>query len=512
MSTLKHTAYLVLLALAGCSSTHFPLLDDHSVVDGGAIGAGNGDGDNGEGDGDWGDGDWGDGDGDTGGASGTGGSGGTGTTDCTDLTCVPDEACQRGLCSHLPIDNVDKVDLLFMIDNSNSMRDEQASLAREFQRLINVLTTGDHDGDGQQDFSAARDLHLGVISSDLGVPGVPGVHELAGSGCEGLGDNGILHRTANLEAACSTTSFDPPFLTYLTVNGDSPAQLATDFSCIAALGVDGCGFEQQLESMLKAVWPGSDSQVRFVADPATGFGTTGQAGPGFPNGDFGRPDSVLGLVMVTDEEDCSSNRMDHFIPSASPAGLNTRCFFEGQRAEPNNLYDVERYIQTFKALRPGQEHLVIFSAIVGVPPELVTPEQLNRFDFSVPAQSDAFFDGLLATPAMQETLDPRGNMDPSDDNLVPSCDRGMDARAYPPRRIVQVAKAFGANGVVQSICQEDFRPAIDPIIERIASQLGSVCLPVPLDRLPDGSVACDVYWKLPVSRFGDAPTLLRGGT
>ena len=272
----------------------------------------------------------------------------------------------------------------------------------------------------------------------------------------------------------------------------------------------GCGFEQQLESVLKAVWPGNDQQVLFVADPASGFGMNGNAGPGFANGNFIRNDpnegpSLIALVLVTDEEDCSSNRMDHFVPGAATTGLNTRCFFEGQRAEPNNLYDIDRYIQTFKALRPGQENLVIFAGIVGVPPALVTPEALLEFDFSNTAEANAFFDGLLAAPAMQETLDPRGNMDPADDNLVPSCDRGMEARAYPPRRIVQVAKGFGGNGVIQSICQEDFRPAINAIIEVIAKQLGTVCLPRPLVRNSEGMVGCNVVWELPPNRLNDTP-------
>jgi hypothetical protein len=345
------------------------------------------------------------------------------------------------------------------------------------------------------------------VSSDLGLPGVPGI-----TGCMGLGDDGILRYRANPDiTGCSTAEFNPPFLTYNRDNMDDPAQLATDFSCIATLGTMGCGFEQQLESVLKAVWPGSDTNVRFVTDPATNFGATGQAGPAFPNGDFIRNDpnegpSLIALVLVTDEEDCSSNKMNHFVPSAATTGLNTRCFFEGQRAEPNNLYDIERYISTFKALRPGQENLVIFAGIVGVPPELVTSERLAEIDFSKPNESNAFFDGLLAAPAMIETLDPRGNADPADDNLVPSCDRGTDAKAYPPRRIVQVAKGFGANGVIQSICQEDFGPAMDAIIEVIAKQLGTVCLPRPLVRNAEGLVGCNVVWELPTQPIGGSPT------
>ena len=38
---------------------------------------------------------------------------------------------------------IDKVDLLFVVDNSGSMREEQASLRAQFPRLVDVLTSGD---------------------------------------------------------------------------------------------------------------------------------------------------------------------------------------------------------------------------------------------------------------------------------------------------------------------------------------------------------------------------------
>src|SRR5262249_24126472 len=125
-------------------------------------------------------------------------------------------------------------------------------------------------------------------------------------------------------------------------------------------------------------------------------------------------------------------------------------------------------------LRPGAEDLVIFEGIVGVPARLTTPEVLADVDFNAPDQAGAFFDMLLSTPGLQEQVDDKGTPNPlEDDGVIPSCDRGDGARAYPPRRIVQVAKRFGTNGIVQSICQEDFTPAIDRLVERIASKLGA---------------------------------------
>jgi hypothetical protein len=426
---------------------------------------------------------------------------------CLERELKPLNPCLvSGVAAEVKVSNVDKIDLLFMVDNSNSMRDEQRALAIEFPKLINVLTSGDRTQDGVQDFPPVKDLHLGVVSSDLGLGGINS------GGCTGFGDDGILQGTAAPDAVeCSASTFTPPFLTYRRTNNDDPAQLAKDFKCIATLGVDGCGFEQQLESVLKAVWPRNDPRVSFVKDQATGFGMSGNAGPGAPNGDFIRNDpnespSLIALVLVTDEEDCSSNSMEHFLPDANEHGLNTRCFFEGQEPEPNNLYDVHRYVDSFKALRPGNENLVIFAGIVGVPQRLVTEQELAKFDFSKPAEADAFFDGLLAAPEMQETLDTKNNADPADDNLKPSCDRGTDARAFPPRRIVQVAKGFGANAVIQSICQEGFGPAMDAIIAVIVNQLDSVCLPRPLVRNHEGLVECNVIWELPPNAMGDTPT------
>ena len=43
----------------------------------------------------------------------------------------------------IQVTNVDKVDLLFMVDNSNSMAEEQGLLATQFPTMINILTTGD---------------------------------------------------------------------------------------------------------------------------------------------------------------------------------------------------------------------------------------------------------------------------------------------------------------------------------------------------------------------------------
>jgi hypothetical protein len=71
-------------------------------------------------------------------------------------------------------------------------------------------------------------------------------------------------------------------------------------------------------------------------------------------------------------------------------------------------------------------------------------------------------------------------------------------KAFPPRRFIKVAKEFGENATIQSICSDDFTPAVDQIIDIIARQLGSVCLPRKLVANSEGKVNCDIIWELPL--------------
>ena len=197
--------------------------------------------------------------------------------------------------------NVDKVDLLFAIDNTETMGEEQAALAATFPRLIQRLATGDG-------FAPAKDIHLGVVSTDLGAIGANGF-----TGCEGLGDDGIMLNTPSPSIGSCQASY-PRFLSYVA-GISSPEQTARDFGCVASLGTVGCPLRQPLESALKALWPRHDpmavngvNRIKFLPD-ADGFGEDGQ-GDG-PNLGFLRNDptmglSVIAIVVVTDGDDCSS--------------------------------------------------------------------------------------------------------------------------------------------------------------------------------------------------------------
>src|SRR5205085_6258230 len=88
------------------------------------------------------------------------------------------------------VKNVDKVDLLFMVDNSNSMAGEQKSLREQFPVVIRVLTTGQRTPGDPSPFPPAKDLHVGIVTSDMGLPGVN-----FGSCHADGGDDGHLQHT-----------------------------------------------------------------------------------------------------------------------------------------------------------------------------------------------------------------------------------------------------------------------------------------------------------------------------
>ena len=320
------------------------------------------------------------------------------------------------------------VDMLWVIDNSNSMAEEQNNLAANFRTLIDVLTNPpDRDGDGMLDYPPVTDFRLGVITTDAGIGNVMNV-----DGCDALGDNGALITSSrSLDPVCAGATTGG--MAWLQYNGGDATSLSETFSCLARLGTEGCGLEQQLEAAHRAL-------------------TTQAAGP---NAGFVREGSLLAVVFVTDEDDCSASDPSIFEPGAlatlGPYG--TRC-----AEHPELLHPVSRYSEMLRGLRFGDQRLnpVVVAAITGAPNDLVgDPSRIN-------------YDALLTDPRMNYSRDPL-----DETRLTPACDVTGVGSAVPGRRIVQLVQDFAAtgDGVVQSICEDDFSPAVRAIAELIAARV-----------------------------------------
>ncbi len=359
-----------------------------------------------------------------------------------DRACADGLDCVDGACCEAA---GTRVDVLFVIDTSNSMREEQASLSAELPRMVRVLATGDLNLDGVPETAPVRDLHLGVITPDMGSGG----HTVPTCRNADRGEDAVLRTHPGITDGCaqrypSFLAFDPAV--------DDPATTATDLACVATAGTGGCGVEQPLEAVLKAVTPAS-SAVRFHG------GSTGHADGA--NAGFLRPDSVLVTILLTDEDDCSVRDAALFDPDGPYADtdLNLRC-----HRHPEALHPIERYVDGLLATRRDPRDLV-FAAITGIPVDLLV------------RGVEPDYPGILADPRMQERIDPD---EPA--RLLPSCDVGPRGVAYPPRRLVSAARAVeaaGGTGALGTLCKPDAGQAITAILERLTARLTESCVDGP---------------------------------
>ncbi|MFT3923301.1 MAG: hypothetical protein QM778_12275 [Myxococcales bacterium] len=386
-----------------------------------------------------------------------------------------------GTCQSLTIGN-GKLDLLFVIDNSGSMAQEQLKLAEQIPGLLRSLTMG-QAADGST-FMPMRDIHVGVVTSDMGLSGSQ--LQLPPS-CLGFGDDGVLRKGG---ASCSSAA-PSGYLSY-TPEQNNFEQTLTDLSCLAAVGTSGCGFEQQLEAMYKALAPAS---VKTFGQGTAGHGDLENQG-------FLRADAALAIVQLSDEEDCSVTPQGEVLfddPTSHPAvrfpgtsqnlGLNIRCAYgdpderESQVEKAGLIHPITRYVQEFKRdVKPNNPDSVAFIAIVGIP---------DGTEGMAPAD-------ILNHPSMGFAVDPQtGGGDPTNRNTAARdvCRQcvGLSAEdcmkqpvisqdqngsfvsnpqlitgAKPGVRFVKVAQAFGEHGSVRSICAESYAPAVDHLVQKIA--------------------------------------------
>jgi hypothetical protein len=278
---------------------------------------------------------------------------------------------------------VDKVDLLFMVDNSASMGDKQALLALAVPDMINRLvapncldangnptgTTANPDGscaNGKAEFPPVHDMHIGIVSSSLGGRGGDQCPANATSP-EGLpahnDDRGeLLNRggTPGNPTVENTVADTAPsnFLSWfpnVSQNAGHPTppttpiaqanQLVTDFTdMIAGVHEHGCGFEAQNEA-----W------YRFLVQPdpfdqITKNGTRAQlqgvdATILTQRHDFLRPDSLVAVIVVTDENEEAADPLsiggqgwafDNQNFPGSPNGAAPEGSIECQNLDPTN--------------------------------------------------------------------------------------------------------------------------------------------------------------------------------
>ncbi len=199
-----------------------------------------------------------------------------------------------------------KVDLLFVIDNSGSMADEQINLVASFPALINGMRT---------ELADTMGYNVGVISSDTYIGDIS---------CAPLQDGNLITRTAGID---SSNNVCGPFASgkrYMTEADD----LETAFACAAQIGTSGDGNERPMSALSAALSPAL-------------------TGPGMCNEGFLRDDALLVVVLITDEED------DHEVDGCM------------QDPQPGSVGEPAQWFNDVIAAKGGDESKVVVLSLVG---------------------------------------------------------------------------------------------------------------------------------------------------
>jgi hypothetical protein len=328
--------------------------------------------------------------------------------------------------AELPAAPTRQLDLLFVIDNSNSMGEEQLSLTTAFPELVGELD----DGAG-----GLPDLHLGVVSSDLGIGGF-----VAGD-CQGAGDDGLLQNAPRRNC-------DAPDGRYLVDVAEGSGRdrnytgsLGDAFACIAELGDRGCGIEQHLAAMKRAL-DGSRPE----------------------NAGFLRPGSFLGVIILADEDDCSASNPLLFDPSFELDDIDSiygnftsfRCTEFGVTCDGQTL---PRTSGSYASCRSRADSPYLYAPAVHADFLRSLRPPTHLFVASVAGPSSPFAVRMSNDRPL----------------LEPSC-TSASGEADPAVRLNELTAGFGDHGAQVSICSDDLRARMAGVGRQLGTLLAGDCL------------------------------------
>jgi hypothetical protein len=384
---------------------------------------------------------------------------------------VPEPMPESQIDRRYEVNPTRQLDLLFVVDNSGSMTEEQANLKKNFPDFMRVL---------ENIPGGLPDTRIAVVSTNLGAGPTAVAKE-----CPVLGDKGAFQA----KAGCGLDTAKDGF--FLKVDGKGTKNFTgalTDvFSCMATLGNAGCGYEHQLQSMRTAL---------AAADPTTTIAPS--------NHGFLRKNAYLGIVILTDEDDCSGDGDALFYKDfVAGQSASLRCSLLGHvcngkavpaskdftatlsACEPyqrqdsertNRLINVQEFVKFVKDLKGGSDDKIIVSSIIG------------------------WSDDPQAQYALRERALTGGGVELE---VSPICSQSTTGSAAPGIRMFNFTKSF-QHHTVHRICQADLKQAMEQIGQKMAAVFDPNCLKADLvdtdltktgvqpdcqvsDRVPNGS-------------------------
>ena len=340
------------------------------------------------------------------------------------------------------------LDLLFVIDNSLSTQDKQDLFTANFPQFVSAL---DNFPNGRPN------LHIGVVTTTVGTNS----DAINSGNClkKAPNDDGLLVNTPRVMTGCQGPN--GRFISDVASSPGGPRTtnygtqtLAQAFSCIADVGTTGCGFESQLQAMKEAL-DGSQPQ----------------------NAGFLRPGAYLGIIILTDEDDCSVKDPSIFaLNNVGPSDFRCqplyayKCDTPISATNPGNysnckpatggyLQDTSFYYNFLTSIKdPAQ---IVVAVIGGVDGSGKEPDPTG-FNIST---------GPISSPFMQSLA------------LVPQCMNNNITPASigrPGLRLADFVNQFGSRGSYYSVCDSDFTPALTDIGNKLFNAI-SPCLEGPID-------------------------------
>ena len=340
------------------------------------------------------------------------------------------------------------VDILFVVDNSGSMTGKQQLLAESFGQLSSILDTT----------FGAGNYNIAVVTTGMKSqacqPCVPGTCQncdqqctpsascvncdLYGSQCIPHSEYSCINGTGENGRFQDYLGYIDSQFDYLYKGEDPTCRIVTSDNqgnCfynsqqegIVFVGDKGCGYERGLEPIRMALSPNL---------------------LGSYNAGFLRKEAMLVVIVVSDEEDCG-------IPGDVEEGLpnigGNICYYASKGQNPdgsaytgNPLEPIDTYYDFLLGLKGNNEEMVKFAGIIGV--------HVASYD----ANGKAVVDPADPLNTINYTAD--GQIKEACDTISLGCNFPVQAycTATPGTRYIALAKKFGANGFIDTICQTDF--------------------------------------------------------
>jgi hypothetical protein len=381
------------------------------------------------------------------------------------------------------------VDILFVIDNSLSMENEQQNIKTNFVALMSAL---------EEMQGGLPNVHIGVVTPNLGTGSytdLGGCQEIGGDAgilgkvgptnkgdsCIGPGqryivdieptgcvidkdDEGACTQNECGQADCDAEARESEVLTYYEDARGCPrcrnytGTLTDTFSCLAEVGTGGCGFEQQLEAMYKAL------DVEQTQE----------------NAGFLRESAFMGVILLTDEDDCSASAEILFDPTQND--INTtlgyrdsfRCFEFGVECDTPETRQ--------PGPRTGCEPLEDDQALL---------HQIARYTSFIETIKDPTMTVVAAIsgPVNQEIMVEVGT--DGKPEVKPTCVDSSGQGAKPGIRIEAFVEHFNDGEAMNewaytSVCQTDFSATLQGIGEKLAEIMSEKCPVKPFAGCPMG--------------------------